>query len=127
VKTSLLFAAALAILGLAADPVIAQNIKPMDKTSEAILALKPVTTGLQKVSDQLELSKPAPQMVDITHSGRPLLQMASNGVTSCAWHGSIHRNSTASDLRHSLHRFAQWLTDFANPMRTFVGLCRLQR
>jgi hypothetical protein len=28
-------------------------------------------------------------------------------------------------LRHSFHRFAQGLTDFANPMRTFVGLCRL--
>jgi uncharacterized coiled-coil protein SlyX len=46
-----------------------QELKSMAAKQDATIAkqqkqIEALTTGLQKVSDQLELSKPAPQMVD---------------------------------------------------------------
>jgi hypothetical protein len=45
--------------------------------------------------------------------GRPLLQMASNWVASRTCHGSIHRNSTASDWATHFIASLKGLTDLA--------------
>ena len=64
-----LFAAFLIGIEIAAAQTPSDQARQIEAQKEAIIArqqkqIEALTTGLQKVSDQLEASKPAPQVVE---------------------------------------------------------------